>query len=78
MENLNPKKWKVVVAGPDEDGHRLEVENLIKEKLNHSFEFIGPVDGKYKYDLYKSSDLFILQTYSQKFGIVVAEALMSI
>ena len=39
-ENLNPKKWKVVVAGPDEDGHGLEVENLIKEKLNHSFEFI--------------------------------------
>ena len=77
-ENLNPKKWKVVVAGPDEDGHRLEVENLIKEKkLNHSFEFIGPVDGKYKYDLYKSSDLFVLPTYSENFGIVVAEALMS-
>ena len=35
------------------------------------------MDGKYKFDLYKSSDLFVLPTYSENFGIVVAEALMS-
>ena len=33
MGKFKSKKWKVVVAGPDEDGHRLEVENLIKEKI---------------------------------------------
>ncbi len=77
-ENLNPKKWKVVIAGPDEDGHKSDVEALIREKkLNHHFEFIGPVDGDKKFDLYKSSDLFVLPTYSENFGIVVAEALMS-
>ena len=77
-EKLKPNKWKVIVAGPDEGGHRQEVEKLISEKkLSQYFEFIGPVEGKSKYDLYKSSDLFILPTYSENFGIVVAEALMS-
>lgn len=77
-EKLKPNKWKVIVAGPDEGGHRQDVEKLISEKkLSEYFEFIGPVEGKSKYDLYKSSDLFILPTYSENFGIVVAEALMS-
>jgi glycosyltransferase involved in cell wall biosynthesis len=77
-EKLKSNKWKVIVAGPDEGGHRQEVEKLISEKkLSQYFEFIGPVEGKSKYDLYKSSDLFILPTYSENFGIVVAEALMS-
>ena len=77
-EKLKSNKWKVIVAGPDEGGHRQDVEKLISEKkLSEYFEFIGPVEGKSKYDLYKSSDLFILPTYSENFGIVVAEALMS-
>lgn len=75
---LKPNNWKVIIAGPDERGHRQEVETLIsKKELTQYFEFIGPVEGKLKYDLYKSSDLFILPTYSENFGIVVAEALMS-
>ena len=77
-EKLKSNEWKVIVAGPDEGGHRKDVEKLISEKkLSEYFEFIGPVEGKSKYDLYKSSDLFILPTYSENFGIVVAEALMS-
>jgi glycosyltransferase involved in cell wall biosynthesis len=77
-DRLKPNNWKVIIAGPDENGHKKEVEDLIsKKKLNQFFEFIGPVDGKFKYDLYRSSDLFVLPTYSENFGIVVAEALMA-
>ncbi len=77
-ERLKPNNWEVIIAGPDERGHKKEVEDLIIEKkLSQYFEFVGPVDGKFKYDLYRSSDLFVLPTYSENFGIVVAEALMS-
>ncbi len=77
-DKLKPQGWKVIIAGPDDGEYKKKVETLIiKKKLTEYFEFTGPVEGKSKYDLYKSSDLFILPTYSENFGIVVAEALMS-
>ncbi len=38
-------------------------------------EYAGPVEGNKKWDLYRSSSLFILPTYSENFGLVIAEAL---
>ena len=39
------------------------------------YSFVGPVFGQDKIKLYQSSDLFVLPTYSENFGVVVAEAL---
>ena len=39
------------------------------------FSFPGAVYGDDKWRLYRSADLFILPTYSENFGLVVAEAL---
>ena len=33
-ERLRPNNWKVIVAGPDERGHKKEVEDLIKKKID--------------------------------------------
>lgn len=69
-------KWILTIAGPDEGGHwalvkkearKLGVENLI--------EYVGPVEASKKWDLYRSSSLFVLPTYSENFGLVIAEAL---
>src|SRR5208282_2025230 len=69
-------KWRVVVAGGDENGHLAEVKAEIrKQKLESSFEFIGEVADEMKWDLYQSADLFVLPTKSENFGIVIAEAL---
>ena len=71
----NPS-WRVVVAGPDEGGHRSKVEELIKfHRLETDFEFIGLVDGERKQACFENADLFILPSYSENFGISVIEAL---
>jgi glycosyltransferase involved in cell wall biosynthesis len=75
---LRPAGWRVVIAGPDEGGHRAELEAAIKKaELQTDFEFTGPVEGDRKWDLYGRASLFVLPSYSENFGLVVAEALAS-
>jgi len=75
-DKVRPKGWRMVVAGPDEGGHRTVVEQAVqKAGLEKSFIFVGPVAGAAKEKLYREADLFILPTFSENFGMVVAEAL---
>lgn len=68
--------WRLVVAGSNEGGHWQEVEREIsKQGLEDQITYVGPVEGKAKADLYQQSDLFVLPTFSENFGIVIAEAL---
>ena len=41
----------------------------------NDFDFVGSVDGAEKAALYHSADLFVLPTFSENFGVVIAEAL---
>ncbi len=73
---IRPASWRMVVAGPDEGGHRAAVEARVMAKgLAGDFAFIGAVDDSTKAALYRSVDLFILPSFSENFGVVVAEAL---
>ncbi len=68
--------WRIVIAGGDEEGYRARVEALIRLKgLDADFEFAGFVDGSRKQACFDRADVFILPTYSENFGIAVAEAL---
>jgi glycosyltransferase involved in cell wall biosynthesis len=68
--------WSVVVAGGDEDGYLATVIALVKSKgLESDFKFIGFVEGARKQECFDAATVFILPTYSENFGIVVAEAL---
>lgn len=68
--------WRIVIAGGDEDGYRAKVEALIAEKgVQSDFEFLGFVSGLSKQACFDAADIFILPTYSENFGIVIAEAL---
>ncbi len=73
---IKPQCWRVVVAGDDENGHRRELEEMIRQRqLTAQFEFTGPVQGEAKSELYRSADLFVLPSHTENFGIAIAEAL---
>jgi glycosyltransferase involved in cell wall biosynthesis len=75
---LNTESWKLIVAGPDEGGYRTVVEQkAIQLGIIDDIQFTGAVEGEAKWNLYREADLFVLPSFSENFGIVVAEALAS-
>ena len=68
--------WNVVIAGNGEEAYIEQLKSMITSKgLDGCMEIIPPVFGKEKHKLYCESSLFVLPTYSENFGMVVAEAL---
>ncbi len=73
---LAPKGWRLKIAGPDEGGHLDEVKALARHLgIASVLEYAGEVDGLAKRQAYADADLFVLPTFSENFGVVVAEAL---
>ncbi|MFZ4398084.1 MAG: glycosyltransferase [Kiritimatiellia bacterium] len=68
--------WRVVVAGPDTEGHLDEIRKRAQQAgVADDFVFTGAVYGADKWKLYRQADLFVLPTFSENFGVSVAEAL---
>lgn len=75
---VGPKDWIMQVFGPDEGGHLKEVIDLVsKHSLQDSWHFFPEQSDSGKWAHLAESDLFILPSYSENFGIAVAEALAS-
>ena len=68
-------EWDLVIAGADEGGHRAELEARIATEGIANVTFTGPLYGDAKTALLKDTDLFVLPTRNENFGIAVAEAL---
>jgi glycosyltransferase involved in cell wall biosynthesis len=71
-----PKDWRLVIAGPDESGHRqlLEAE-IARLGLASVVSFTGAVTGQAKVKLFAASQLFVLPSHSESFGMAAGEAL---
>lgn len=69
-------EWSIKIAGNGSESYIQELMNKIKSKgLQSMIEILPPIFGKDKYRLYTESSLFVLPTYSENFGMVIAEAL---
>jgi glycosyltransferase involved in cell wall biosynthesis len=72
----NPFPWHIEYAGPDYGGHLHAVQKRIKELgVESDFTYLGDLSDQEKWNAYRRADVFVLPTYSENFGIVVAEAL---
>lgn len=66
----------LVLAGSDLIGYRKDVERMVRElKLEDSVVMTGELSGEAKDCLLGNADVFVLPSYSENFGIVVAEAM---
>ena len=68
--------WKVELVGTDSAGYLKTVTNRIEQLgLCDDFIITGALMDEEKWGAYRRADLFVLPSYSENFGIVVAEAL---
>jgi len=72
---LRPSGWRLIIAGPDECGHAAAVDAAIKQlRLADTVTLCDACWGTDRDELMDTSDLFVLPSHSENFGLVVAEA----
>ncbi|ADR19871.1 glycosyltransferase [Calditerrivibrio nitroreducens] len=71
------KDVHLIIAGKDDgDSYENKVKEWVKKyNLNDSVTFTGLVTGKDKLILLYGSDIFVLPSYSENFGVAVVEAM---
>lgn len=71
-----PKGWRLLVVGPDEAGHLAEVVGLVRRLgLEGTVEFTGELRASLKMAAFERSELFLAPSYTENFGMAIAEAL---
>jgi glycosyltransferase involved in cell wall biosynthesis len=68
-------RWELVIAGPDEQGTRVDLESRARKLGLANVVFSGPLYAADKWRAFADSDLFVLPSRSENFGIAAAEAL---
>ncbi len=75
---LRPKGWRLQIAGPGDRAYLAKLKALCaKQDIAGSVEWLGEVDDTNKWALFANAEVFILPSFSENFGIVVAESLAS-
>jgi glycosyltransferase involved in cell wall biosynthesis len=64
------------MAGPDQVGWQAKLSSLAEElKVADRITWTGMIRGDVKWGAFRASEIFVLPSHSENFGIVVAEAL---
>jgi glycosyltransferase involved in cell wall biosynthesis len=74
--HVRPHGWRLQIVGPDEAGHRAEVETAVfAAGLDEVVSFADPLEGSAKQEVFFDADLFVLPTQSENIGMAIGEAL---
>lgn len=79
LDHPKKKNWQIKIIGNGDD---LYIESLkdriFKKKLSNCMIILPPIfDEEKKIEVFRNADVFVLPTFSENFGIVIAEALAS-
>ena len=70
--------WNLIIAGPDEGGFQSNIEDIIRKGgCADSVTFTGSLDDRWKWGVLRESDLFIMPSDYENFGIAIVEALLA-
>jgi glycosyltransferase involved in cell wall biosynthesis len=69
--------WRLRIVGPGEAGHDDELRALAAVLGLARASIEGPLYGEAKFAAYRDSDIFVLPSLNENFGLTVAEALAS-
>jgi glycosyltransferase involved in cell wall biosynthesis len=68
--------WQLVVVGPDQIGWQNELEALAARLgIADRITWTGSLSGSIKWGAFAASEVFVLPSHQENFGIVVAEAM---
>jgi glycosyltransferase involved in cell wall biosynthesis len=75
-EGLLKDGWLLVIAGPDQLGHEIEMRERARLLgLEHNVLFTGPLRGDAKASAFSAARGFVLPSHSEGFSIAVLEAM---
>ena len=67
---------QLVIAGPENDDYGEKVRGWVRERaLDAAVHFVGPLQGAEVVQAYVDADVFALPSYTENFGMTVAEAM---
>jgi len=76
IAKFNPS-WHLLIAGPDNENNWSQVKSTLDSYDQHSYTRCDYLSGDSRIAVLQHADIFVLPTYWENFGIVVAEALMA-
>lgn len=75
-KNTDMDDWTVAIVGNGEEGYIRELKRKVEDlNLRDKVKILAPVFGDAKVKLYQESSIFCLPSYSENFGMVIAEAM---
>lgn len=75
LENDFPD-WELSVVGPVDPSYSNEINKIKIKCINKKVSFIGPLYGDEKLNYISKSELFILPSRSENFGLTIPESLL--
>lgn len=68
--------WRLVIAGFPQENYLRTLKVFVNNNhIDNSVYFLDPLFGENLANIYKYSKIFVLPTFSENFGLVIAEAL---